>query len=65
MRRFNKKAFAYELPIALTISIGITAIAITAKVAYSVRSCECTSNPMTTSYSAVICDILSPIICAR
>lgn len=37
MQRFNKKAFAYALPIALTISIGITAIAITAKSAYSVR----------------------------
>ena len=36
MRRFNKKAFAYAFPIALTISIGITAIAITAKSAYSV-----------------------------
>lgn len=37
MQRFNKKAFAYALPIALTISIGIAAIVITAKSAYSVR----------------------------
>lgn len=37
MRRFNKKAFAYALPIALTISIGIAAIVITAQSAYSVR----------------------------
>lgn len=36
MQRFNKKAFAYALPIALTISIGITAIAITAQNAYSI-----------------------------
>lgn len=37
MQHFNKKAFAYALPIALTISIGIAAIVITAKSAYSVR----------------------------
>ena len=37
MQRFNMKAFAYALPIALTISIGIAAIVITAKSAYSVR----------------------------
>lgn len=38
MRRFNKKAFAYALPIALTISIGIAAIVITAQSAYSVAN---------------------------
>lgn len=37
MQRFNKKAFAYALPIALTISISIAAVAITAQSAYSVR----------------------------
>ena len=38
MRRFNKKAFAYALPIALTISIGIAAVAITAQSAYSIAN---------------------------
>lgn len=36
MQRFNKKAFAFVFSIALTISIGITAIAITAQNAYSI-----------------------------